>query len=425
MIGGGNNNNIGNNINFNRNNFNNFNNFNRPGWGMGGAGWGNNWAGNWRNNYVNPNHWGWYHGCWGGHWGNNWWAPVAIGATAWGLGALTSSWGYGYGGGYSNPYYADSGTSYYDYSQPVSVANYGATTDPNYAADPNAVASAPAPAADAPPSVFDQARSLFMAGDYAGAQTKAAAAISADPKDPAAHEFDALCLFAQGDYNRSASVLNSLLAVAPGMDWTTMISLYPSQSVYNQQFSALEDYCAANPKDAPAHFVLAYHLLVRGEQKTAIDALQVVVDNQPKDQIASRMLAALKGESQGPSTANTASTDNATQPAVPQPEDTANTPPADQGPTTDLTGSWQAERSGDKFQLNIDENGQFVWKAFPSGGKEVDLTGNFAVAGDQLNLESKEQGVMTGGVKSLGADKFQFIPTGSPAGDAGLTFSRK
>ncbi|MBL9122284.1 MAG: hypothetical protein JNG90_01540, partial [Planctomycetaceae bacterium] len=157
----------------------------RPGWGYGPG----NWGGYWHNHWVNPGHWGWYHGCWGGNWGNYWYVPLAYGATAWGLGALTSSWGYGYGGGYSNPYYSDAG-AYYDYSQPVAMTSYSTADD--------TATAAPQPAADAPPSNFDQARSLFMSGDYAGAQAKIQAAIAENPKDAVAHEFNALCLFAQG-----------------------------------------------------------------------------------------------------------------------------------------------------------------------------------------------------------------------------------
>lgn len=359
---------------------------------------------------MNPNHWGWYHGCWGG-WGNNWYAPLAWGATAWGLAAATSAWGYG--GGYYNPYYSDGGgsTVVYNYSEPVAPQSY----------DDTAVAAATAPAANAPPSTLDQARSQFMAGDYAGALTQAAAAVSENPKDPVTHEFYALCLFAQGEYKRAASVLDSLLAVAPGMDWTTLMSLYPSQGTYLKQFRSLEDYCDAHAKDPASHFVLAYHLLVRGETNSAIDSLQTVVDNQPKDQVAVKLLAALKGVD--PSTV--AATDQAT---ATQPQTTP-TPPvpesaADSGPTTDLTGSWTAESDGNKFELKIDENGQFAWKAVPAGGKEVSLTGPYAVNGDVLSLESKDQGVMAAQVKSQGADSFQFVPVGSPPGDKGLTFTR-
>jgi hypothetical protein len=90
-----------------------------------------------------------------------------------------------------------------------------------------------------------------------------------------------------------------------------------------------------------------------------------------------------------------------------------------------LTGSWTAESDGNKFELQIDENGQFAWKAVPAGGNAVDLSGPYAINGDVLSLESKEQGVLAARVKSKGADSFQFIPVDSPTGDDGLTFTRQ
>ncbi|MBL9124335.1 MAG: hypothetical protein JNG90_11935, partial [Planctomycetaceae bacterium] len=198
----------------------------------------------------------------------------------------------------------------------------------------------------------------------------------------------------------------------------TLVSLYPSTSVYQKQFGALEDYCAEHPKDPAAHFVLAYHLLVRGEQKTAIDALQVVVDNEPKDIVAARLLAALKGDGQ-PAVATAQAGGPAVEPAAPMPADAADEP------STDLTGSWQAELGGDTYQLSIDQEGAFKWLATPKGSPPVTLEGQYAITGDQLSLDSKSQGVMAGAVKSLGPDKFQFRPVGSPQGDDGLTFIRQ
>ncbi len=121
---------------------------NRPGWGNGGysgcrqrrllgwkrQGWGNAWA----NGFVNGYHRGWYHGAWSGNRANNWYVPLVYGATGWGLGALSNTWGYGYNYGYANPYYsaaAVGATPYYDYSQPIVINSYAdAPVDPDAAA---------------------------------------------------------------------------------------------------------------------------------------------------------------------------------------------------------------------------------------------------------------------------------------------------
>ena len=267
IIGGGNNIGnkigIGNNIgsgnvgNWIGNDFNfNFNNFNRPGWGYGGN-WHNHWGDHWYNNHVHYHHHGWYHGCWSGHWGNNWYVPVAVGATYWGLTALTRTWGYGYYYGYVNPYYVAptvvATAPAYDYSQPIVINNYIESGDQTVAAD----AQAAAPAAQAPAesteeqagyALVDQGRDAFKRRDYKSALNLAEQAVQKVPSDPVIHEFGALCLFALGDYQRAAGVLNALLAVAPGMDWTTLISLYSSSDEYTAQLLALETHVKSNPR---------------------------------------------------------------------------------------------------------------------------------------------------------------------------------
>ena len=87
--------------------------------------------------------------------------------------------------------------------------------------------------------------------------------------------------------------LNSLLSSAPGMDWTTMSNLYGNIDDYQTQLRKLEAFCQAHPKDSAAEFVLAYHYLVTGSQDAAVNALKMVVANQPRDVTARRMLDAL------------------------------------------------------------------------------------------------------------------------------------
>ena len=106
------------------------------------------------------------------------------------------------------------------------------------------------------------------------------------------------------------------------------------------------------------------------------------------------------------------------------PEQLAGSPPAQAEPSTDLVGSWRAQRNGDVFDLSIDENNQFTWKALPKGKQPITLAGTLEVAGNAMLLQSKDQGTMAAQVKSDGADQFQFIAAGSPPDDKGLSFQR-
>ncbi len=366
---------------------------------MGSGGW----AGNWHNNCINPGY-GWYNGCWnGGYWGSNWYSPLAWGAVGWGLSSLTSGWGYG--SGYYNPYYSEpvaTTTVPYDYSQPVVVENYVASAADSSAVPSTAIA-APSDS-DQATKLFDEGLAQFKSGDYSGALTRFDAALKKLPGDPVVHEVRALTLFALGQYKPAAAALNSFLSSAPGMDWTTMSSLYGNVDDYQAQLRKLEQYCTANPKDASSHFVLAYQYLVIDAKDAAVGALQVVVKNQPKDSTAKRMLDALS-------------------PAMPA-STPAPGPPAGDAPATDLVGNWRAKAAGTTIDLAISEDSQFEWKAAQPGKPPIELKGQLKSTGDELALESKDQGSMAGTVMSLGADKWQFALSGTPPGKPGLSFER-
>ncbi|HEY2838688.1 MAG TPA: tetratricopeptide repeat protein [Pirellulales bacterium] len=373
--------------------------WNNPGWGWGGGGW----AGAWHGNCINPHH-GWYNGCWGGgYWGSNWYRPLAWGAVGWGLGSLTSGWGYG--GSYSNPYYeapVGGAMAPYDYSQPVVVNNIDVSD-----ADSGDVTVQTSPAtggteADQATQLFDEGLALFKSADYPGALTKFDTALLKLPNDPVVHEVRALTLFALGQYKLAATALNSFLSSAPGMDWTTMSSLYGNTEDYQTQLRKLEQFCKTHPNDPSSAFVLAYQYLVLGDRDAAVNALKTVVKNQPKDATAKRMLDALS-------------------PPVPTPGPAA---PDDNAPQTDLVGAWRAKAGDTTIDLAITEDSQFTWKANQPGKPIVELNGQLQSSSDELSLESKDQGAMAGLVKSLGADKWQFALDGAPPNDPGLTFAR-
>ncbi len=373
--------------------------------------WNNHdWADHWHD-CIHDHH-DWYHGCWNGHWNDNWYAPLVWGSIGWGLGA---TWGstWGYGPSYYNPYYDTAAAApAYDYSQPVVVQNY---VEP--AADATgATAAAPqdSPETTAAMKQFDAALAAFKQGQYDQALSSIDASLRSLPKDPVLHETRALCLFALGRYKEAAATLNSLLASAPGMDWTSMSSLYGNADDYTAQLRKLEAQVKSNPSDASALFVLAYHYLVIGQNDAAIKALQQVVKLQPKDATAERMLAALSP----PETKTAdAAAPSATAPSA--------TPAAPAGPSTDLVGSWLAKSTDATVELTITEDSQFTWRATPMGKPPVEVKGNVATSSEELVLETKDQGNMVGKVKSGGPDKFTFAMLGMPPSDPGLAFERR
>ena len=185
---------------------------------------GNNFNINRTNNFVRPTHnnWNrgaWYHGDWHGNWNNAWnyrplgwwaagyWAGDALSVVPW-------SWGYW---PYYNPYYGGSYAvgSYFDYSQPIVVAQAAADHAP-----PGAPAGLTAEQQATP--LFDAARTAFMQGDYATALAQVDQAIAQVPNDTVLHEFRGLTLFALGRYKEAAAADYAVLSAGPGWDWTTL-----------------------------------------------------------------------------------------------------------------------------------------------------------------------------------------------------------
>lgn len=398
MIGGGNNINIG---NGNRPGMGN-----RPDWGWGDHG---DWADHWHDHNINNHYHGWYHGCWhGGYWGAAWYSPIVIGASYWGYNAATS---WGYGPTYYNPYFDSAMASIYDYSQPVVVNNYVSSEADGGTATAQSTVQATANAEAA--ELIDTALGLFKKKDYRQALSKCDAAMKKAPGDSVIHEVRALCLFALGDYTPAAAALNSLLAVAPGMDWTTMSGLYPDNETYSTQLRALETHCRAKPSDGGAAFVLAYHYMVLGENEAAANTLRAVVKMQPQDAVAQRLLDAM------------APTKEAMGPTSSDPESTVRVQEFATTPQTDLVGNWQAKSGKTTIDLTIDGKSQFTWKAVTTGKPAVELHGEVAATSDELTLETKEQGSMIGRVQSDGDDKFRFTLVGAPSTDPGLSFARQ
>jgi tetratricopeptide (TPR) repeat protein len=421
-----------NNDNFANRNFNNNNFVNR--------------SGNFSNNNINVNHGGqyggWYHGNWhpnagwngGGYrpWGWGW----GGGGFGWGLGAglltagvvaAVSPWNWGYYG-YSNPYWGgDGGNAYINYSQPIVAA---APLDPNPAllADdgsgpalgPGDIADAggaPAPATpqDQSMAIFDGARQQFTAGDYAGALAAVDNAIKLQPSDPVLHEFRALCLFAQGDYQQSAAATYAVLSGGPGWDWTTVSSLYPSIMVYTQQLRALEKYTQDHPDAADARFLLAYQYLLNGHNDAASAELKQVVALQPSDTLSAQLLKSISPAADGGAPTP--------GPGAPTP-DAAPALAAKPATAAALVGNWTASRpDGTKVEMGLGPANQFTWQ-FTQGGKPQELKGTYTLADNYLVLKASEQNSLVGQVGMLAGNQMSFRLADNNPADPGLVFKR-
>jgi tetratricopeptide (TPR) repeat protein len=477
-------------VNHNHNGPNNGNgnwNGNKGNWnGKHGGNWNNN-NGNWNGHHHGNNNWGnngwnghghhhhnhWNHGFWGGWgggfypwwgpgWGGGWWGPrwgfgypllsFGLGYGGWGY----PYYGYGYGGGYGNWGYGSYSNYYYNPygSQPLvlgsTVIDYSeplAQLDPAQpvVADENAPApNDDDPATKAAMADFDQARSLFMNGDYAAAMTEVNKAIEQLPSDAVLHEFRGLVLFAQGNYKDSAAAIHAVLAGGPGWDWQTLRGLYPSVDVYTQQLRALESYASSHPDSADARFLLGYHYMTEGYRDAAIRQFTKVTQLQPDDVLAQQIVKASttppEGEATAASNANDIPLTIPESPVTTRPSASSSaveTPPGD-APAADaavnqtaakptveqLSGAWNAANAdGAKFDVNLTPEGTFTWK-FTDGDKTGTLEGKYTLANDLLIMEPKNGEPMVGRITESGSEGFRFRALGAPPEDKGLKFGK-
>lgn len=360
-------------------------------------------------------HSGWVHGYWNGNYGNwghyPYWGAWGLGlgmgaALGWGL----SSWGYGsslYGMGYMpyyNPYYVSAPavvgqplTTAYDYSQPIDTS------------------AAPVAEQTANPAMalFDAGRASFHEGNYADALAKTDQALTTLPNDTTLHEFRALSLFALGRYDDAAATLYAVLAVGPGWDWTTLISLYPNVDVYTSQLRALEDYCNAHSDSATARFVLAYQYLTEGHNDAAATVLQQVVTLKPTDTLSAKLLKQLTPAAEATPGASD------TPPPNPTPAVADTTVPA--GAT--IAGTWTAKPTPDTtVTLSLPQpDGPFTWQV-ARGGKTQQFTGTSTFGDNVLTLAQDKGGpTMAGRVTWTDPTHITFRVSDSPD-DKGLSF---
>jgi tetratricopeptide (TPR) repeat protein len=346
---------------------------------------------------------------------------------------------------YYNPYYASfasTNSGLADYAQPVVINNYlvdnnTPPSDPSNRESENPSSdfstNPPDPQMSFGFDAFDRGLDAFRNGDYAAAIKEFDLALSKLPKDPVIHETKALALFAIGEYAKSAAILNALLPSAPGMDWTSMSSLYANVDDYTQQLRNLEQYCRTHRQEAAPVFVLAYHYLVTGSKESAIKALKVVTTLEPKDLTAKRMLEGLQGIDPSKETTDGGVSSDRSREELPAPPpdstgDSSKAPPSanKDDSTTDLVGKWSAVSPDATIRFEVDDESRFRWQVIQADKIVAELSGDLITDSDSIQLVSSEQGTLAGKVVSQGKDAWTFVPPASDNAKSppGITFKR-
>lgn len=364
-----------------------------------------NWNG--RPWWHTPDYGSWHHGHWDRHTyyhGHDSWDYVDRGDNAW-LGGLVA-WGLGnmvYRTGYQvyvNPYVSRPvviGATRIDYSRPIAVMR-----SPYELAYLNDQAKAQE-LHDRALEYFEVARTAFYFGDLNKAYQNINLAIALMPDDATLHEFRALVLFSAGKFSEAAEVMHAVLAVAPGWDWTTLSSLYRDQDQYTAELRQLEQYLKANPRQADARFLLAYHYITMGYPDSARRQLQAVLLLSPQDKLSADLIALLDEDQQK---------DFATQ--------YGNMPAVDRQL---LQGDWKAARPTGKIELEL-KDGNFTWD-YDLIENDQKFHGRYAVDNALLIMATEDGSQMVGTVQMQDRDHFVYKLLGNNSSDPGLQFVRE
>lgn len=317
------------------------------------------------------------------------------------------------------------GTVVYDYTRPLNTAAPEVAGNGDDGVD------------DAAVEQFEQARVAFKQGRYEQALALADRALATQPNDATIHEFRALCQFALGRYNEAAATLYAVLAVGPGWDWPTLISLYPDVTVYTGQIRALEAYRDQHAKEAAPHFVCAYHYLTQGHKEAAIAELKAVVRLEPKDKLAAQLLAGLEGQAKPKIVVDALPVEGqegrAEAEGTPAADPLGDLPPLNEparageavGVALLGSGLWEAKPDPETtIRLAFLEGDRFRWTVERAGQEPTIIEGSAADAKGVLTLNSAAQGALVGRVTWTGLDAFRFRLLGAPDDDPGLTFRR-
>ena len=432
--------------------------YNRPGsgwWTNRPGGWGYDGGyGGYRPSYWN-NHNNWHHGGWGwsnpvinnyyggyGYRSSMWgWGlggfglgMVSSSLLGWGMGSSLYNWGYS---SYSNPYYsyvpsntivvqqpvvvqqpAQVSAAPYDYSQPL---NTEAGQPPQAVADPAL-------------TTFEKARQDYILGSYDAALAGVNKALEALPNDAVMHEFRGLCLFSLGRYGEASATIYPVLVVQPGMDWTSLSSLYGNVDVYTAQLRKLEGYRDANPDNPAARFLLSYLYLSMGYRDQAKIELAKLVALQPSDTVSAGILKVLNATDdsgnpieQPPAAAGeVAANVNTNAPAIdplnpPAVVETAKSPALDA-----ILGKLSAKPSStDTITLELSADKSFKWNVASGTQPARGFNGKFEYEDGVLALLSDQNGQRLVGKMSVEPDnKFRFKVVDAPDSDPGLLFSK-
>ncbi len=311
------------------------------------------------------------------------------GLPAWLIGPMAYDWGYF---DFGNPFEADDAPNEpgrgdpWDDSHPLNVV----ASPPNETLLHDALER------------FRAAREAFRREDFTQALKLTDASLRIMPNDPALHQFRALTLMTLHRYREAASTLNSVIAVVPGWDWTTLTHLYDHLETYTRQLRILETFADENPRSASARFLLACQYFTTGYADAALGQLKIVAALQPDNLLVAQLIQEF-------------------QPSKPSSPTPAASPGGQPG---NLEGTWISHpRKDTTITVTFQPRGHLIWEVNRAGHLRK-YEGDCASEDGTLTLSPDQVNSMVGDIIWRGDREFTFKILESQPADPGLSFAK-
>lgn len=141
--------------------------------------------------------------------------------------------------------------------------------------------------------IFGDATRLFYHADYQGSWEKLQTIEDVDPLSPI-EQFQSLCLFANGEYAKSAEIAYASIAQMPFYSWEQLRAFYGDSEDYVNQYRQLQVAVSQHQSDATLRFLLGYHHLMLGHRQHAAREFEFVLTKLPGDQVVNQLLSISK-----------------------------------------------------------------------------------------------------------------------------------
>jgi hypothetical protein len=140
----------------------------------------------------------------------------------------------------------------------------------------------------------DRGLAAFRVGQYREAVDAFRLACDANQADPAARLYAGHALFAVGRYHDAVRYLRKAFELQPRIVFVTfdMRDDYRDRADFDRQFAALEDALRQLPRDPDRLFMIGYVLYYGGQRDRAYGAFARLVQSNPHDSLAVRLMGA-------------------------------------------------------------------------------------------------------------------------------------